>query len=100
MGSNFFFCPLCVGEEHLPFDTEAEFVHHLENAHLRKSKIDLEIECPICISEGSFKVGEKTSLKAHLELHRYRLQQKEKRVQKKREKGGGKKKKKKKKKKK
>jgi hypothetical protein len=65
-----------VGDEQLPLPSEVEYVKHLENAHLKKSKIELEIECPVCISEGSFKMGEKTSLKAHLELHKYRIQQK------------------------
>ena len=73
-----YFCPLCVGEEQEPLLGETEFVSHLDRQHAKTAKSTLEIECPVCIAEGSIGVGETTPLLSHLELHRYRLKMRQK----------------------
>lgn len=66
------YCPLCVGADTTYADEEA-FVRHLDT-HL--SSRDVMIECPLCLAEGSIAMGEAAPLRAHMELHRYRLQMK------------------------
>lgn len=68
---NVVYCPLCVGDDQGPLDGEDAFVAHMEKKHMQSQK-KASIECPICIAEGSLKLGEPVVLEAHMELHKYR----------------------------
>ena len=75
-----FYCPLCIGED-VPLDSEVEYVRHLEGHAKKAGDGNPNMTCPICVSEGSFAIGETTPLKAHLELHKYRVDMRKKLTQ-------------------